>query len=164
LEGDDPTRRRGALLALAYLGDARAAGPLTEILEPKNGHPWRVRNRAARALGYVDHPPVVDTLLTLLEDEPHFIVHEGLVHGLGATGDPRAVQPLIEALKHGSCDVRIEAAIGLGRIGDARAVELLTAALDVGEVHPADPDRIERLRKEIRRALAACADHPAREE
>jgi len=47
---------------------------------------------------------------------------------LGKTKDPKAVEPLIQALKDESWVVRSEAACSLGNIEDVRAVEALTEA------------------------------------
>ncbi len=48
-----------------------------------------------------------------------------LVTALGAIGDRRAVEPLIELTEHGSSHLRRAAAEALGHIGDARAVDAL---------------------------------------
>jgi HEAT repeat protein len=48
---------------------------------------------------------------------------------LGEIGDPRAVDPLIEALKDEYSRVRSSAARALGEIGDPKAVDPLTEAL-----------------------------------
>jgi HEAT repeats len=44
---------------------------------------------------------------------------------LGRIGDPRAVEPLVEALGHCGSNVRVEAARALGQLRDPRAVEPL---------------------------------------
>ena len=54
---------------------------------------------------------------------------------LGEIKDPRAVEPLIAALKDTDKDVRQAAAEALGKIGDPRAVEPLIAALKDAEWH-----------------------------
>jgi len=48
---------------------------------------------------------------------------------LGGIGDPRAVEPLIAALKYESSSVRANAAEALGKIGGPSVVEALAAAL-----------------------------------
>jgi HEAT repeat protein len=61
------------------------------------------------------------------------MVRESAARALGRIGDPRAVEPLIAALKEE--DGRSSAARAPGEIGDARAVEPLIFALkdeDIG--------------------------------
>ena len=56
-------------------------------------------------------------------------VRQAAAEVLGKIGDPRAVEPLIAALKDAEWIVREAAAKALGKIGDTRAVEPLIAAL-----------------------------------
>ena len=51
-------------------------------------------------------------------------------YSLGVFKDPRAVDPLIQALKDKNAEVRISAAMSLGNLGDKKAVEPLTADLN----------------------------------
>jgi HEAT repeat protein len=55
------------------------------------------------------------------------------VQGLGEADDPRALEPLLGALKDHLPTIRISALSGLGRLGDRRAIETVIAMLD-------DPD------------------------
>lgn len=55
-------------------------------------------------------------------------VREKAVKALGKTKDPKAVEPLIQALQDEQSLVRQYAAVALGDIGDARAIEALTQA------------------------------------
>jgi HEAT repeat protein len=56
-------------------------------------------------------------------------VRQAAAEVLGKIGDPRAVEPLIAALKDAEWRVRAAAAYALGKIKDPRAVEPLIAAL-----------------------------------
>ncbi len=56
-------------------------------------------------------------------------VRRAAVGALEALGDPRAIEPLIGALRHRDEDVRCAAAEALGKLGDARAVEPLIRVL-----------------------------------
>jgi len=56
-------------------------------------------------------------------------IRRDAARALGELEDPRAVEPLIAALKDESFSVRKAAAEALGKIGDTRAVEPLSAAL-----------------------------------
>jgi hypothetical protein len=53
---------------------------------------------------------------------------------LGIIGDPKAVEPLIAALKDRDASVRYHATLALAHIGDVRAVEPLKAALEDRDV------------------------------
>ena len=84
-----------------------------------------VRRAAASALGEIG-TPAVEPLIVLLKDEnPR--VRDDAASALGKTGDQRAVEPLIAALKGGS--VRNSAVSALIEIGDKRAAEPLVGSL-----------------------------------
>ena len=71
----------------------------------------------------------VGALVRALCDEDCYVRQEA-ASALGAMGDPRAVEALIELLEEDDDeDVREEVAWALGKIGDARAVEPLIRAL-----------------------------------
>ena len=116
LMSKDPGSRRAAAEALGRLGDARAVEPLIQALGDKRAE---VRRAAGQALASLGQP-----------------VWEGRVRGdcgdydrLGDSGDARAVEPLIRALRDEEKDARSKAAAALGRLGDGRAVEPLIQAL-----------------------------------
>ena len=87
----------------------------------------------------------VDGLVRALGSEKDSDAREAAADALGEIGDPKAVEPLIAALKDPDDDVREAAAEALGRIGDPRAVDPLNAALN-------DPDH--DVRQEAEKALA----------
>jgi HEAT repeat protein len=73
--------------------------------------------------------PAVKPLIEALSDE-YYGVCMAAAEALGRIGDPRAVEPLIVALKNGGWYmIRKAAAEALGRIGDPRAVEPLIPVL-----------------------------------
>jgi len=79
----------------------------------------RVRNDVKgliKALGYDKDP----------------LVRQAAADALGETGDPRAVKPLIAALRDRNAPVRQAAAKALGRIRDCQAVEPLIAVVGDG--------------------------------
>jgi HEAT repeat protein len=67
-------------------------------------------------------------LLPDLQDED-WKVRRNAVQALGASKSPRALEPLIKALKDRVATVRERAAVGLGRIKDPRALPALMDAL-----------------------------------
>ena len=152
LEDHDPRVRTAAADALEKLGDPRAVEPLIKALKD---HDPKVRAAAAEALGKLSKPRAVEALIRALGScgsdfrrevaqrlemlgEPKW---RGMVRGdyedfarLGASGDPRAFEPLIRALGSGDTSVPRAAAWALGELGDLRAVEPLIRAL--GDPYP----------------------------
>jgi HEAT repeat protein len=71
----------------------------------------------------------VEGLIKVLQTGTHPESREEAAEALGAIRDPRAVDPLIGALKDRDHEVREEAAKALGAIGDRKAVKPLNEAL-----------------------------------
>lgn len=90
----------------------------------------------------------VDGLIRVLQTGAHPESREEAAEALGEIRDPRAVEPLIGALKDRDHEVRAEAADALARIGDPRAVEPLNALLGDPrpEVRRAAEKALSRLR------------------
>jgi hypothetical protein len=87
-----------------------AVKPLIAALKDENSD---VRKAAADALVKIG-APAVEPLIAALKDE-NSDVRQAAAKALGKIGDPRAVEPLIAALK--DKDVRKAAAEALGRLG-----------------------------------------------
>jgi HEAT repeat protein len=120
----DLNLRAGSSRALGEIGDPRAIDVLIRTL-PDNIP--AVRQNAARALGNIGGS-AIDRLIELLRSgEP--IMRWGGAAGLGASGDPRAVQPLVNTIGDKHELVRIEVISSLGNLGDPSAVEPLKKAL-----------------------------------
>jgi HEAT repeat protein len=89
---------------------------------------WRVRYRAAEALGQIGDARAYAPLTTALGDEKDHVRYMA-AKGLGLLGDSRAV-PHLGALQRDENEfVRRSAAISLGRIGGEEAVRALAAAI-----------------------------------
>ncbi len=71
----------------------------------------------------------VDGLIKVLQTGAHPESREEAAEAMGEIRDPKAVDPLIGALKDRDHEVREEAAESLGKIGDKRATEPLNALL-----------------------------------
>jgi hypothetical protein len=99
------------------------------ILEDLDAKDKRVRANALKQLK--DNPRLIEALGTLLKDTRKYVfLRQNAATALGLTEDPRAVEPLIAALRDPWEDVRNAAATALERIKDPRTTELLqTAAL-----------------------------------
>ena len=170
LQGEYFTVRARAALALGKIGDTRAIQPLLKILKDPEDEvriagclalglfkdpstfdditnillddiKIEVRQAAAKALGYTQHPAALPYLMEALRD-PFWLYEREVQAGdlfdaiekMGTV----AVDSLIAALKDPEGTVRKYAALLLGRIGDARAIEPLGNALydlhhDVGK-------------------------------
>ena len=97
-----------------------------------------VRATAAEALETIGSRASVSALLTALAREPDLEARDALIHALGASKDPAAVDGLVAALADSVPELRESAAHMLGMLGDERAVEPLFAATR-------DPDHEVRL-------------------
>jgi HEAT repeat protein len=97
-----------------------------------------VRCGAAWALEKIGGGPSVTPLLAALAREPDLEVRDALIHTLGATQQPAAVDGLVRALADSVPKLRESAAHMLGTLGDERAAEPLIAATR-------DPDHQVRL-------------------
>jgi HEAT repeat protein len=80
---------------------------------------------AAEILGELKYAKGVGPLIRSLQNDENFSVRWRAANALGKIGDPRAVEPLIQALKDEKLDVRGYAAIALGRIGEIHALPYL---------------------------------------
>ncbi len=125
--------RETAGTALVTIGEP-SVDALIESLRDKD---FVVRCHGARALGgmtndyqygrsWVKDARVVDALCDALKD-PDRAVREDATIALGMIGDPRAIEPLMEAMKDGA--VKRHAIMSLGMIGDARALQPVLDAL-----------------------------------
>ena len=170
LQGEYFTVRARAALALGKIGDTRAIQPLLKILKDPEDEvriagclalglfkdpstfdditnillddiKIEVRQAAAKALGYTQHPAALPYLMEALRDSFWWYEREvqagDLFDAIEKMGTV-AVDSLIAALKDPEGTVRKYAALLLGRIGDARAIEPLGNALydlhhDVGK-------------------------------
>ncbi len=72
---------------------------------------------------------IVEYLIIKLADEWNGYVRKGIVWTLGNYKDPKALNPLISALKYDISAVRLWAASALGQLGQIEAIDSVTAAL-----------------------------------
>ena len=170
LQGEYFTVRARAAIALGRMGEARAIQPLLKLLKDPEDEvriaaclslglfkdpstfdditnvllddlKIEVRQAAAQALGYTQHPAAIPYLMEGLRDPFWWYEREvqagDLFDAIIKMGTA-AGEPLIAALKDNEGAVRRYAAMLLGRLGDARAIEPLGMALydlhhDVGK-------------------------------
>ncbi|TET54739.1 MAG: HEAT repeat domain-containing protein, partial [Anaerolineales bacterium] len=138
-------------LARGHLGDPRGVEPLITGLGDKE---WRVQNTAAMALDKLDWQPddkagpiywmhmwqwdkcvkigapAVEPLIAALKQKDNN-VQQAAAGALGQIGDPRAVEPLITALRNEAIQAAAKALVAIG----APSVEPLIAALEQMEGH-----------------------------
>ena len=118
--------------ALGKIKDPRAIEPLITALK---NNKWPCGDDVADALGAIGSP-AVELLIRNLQGPDEIDKRHGpgdirgyVAKALGVTRDPRAVEPLIAALKDTEHSVVISSEQALGEIKDPRAVEALMAAL-----------------------------------
>jgi hypothetical protein len=87
------------------------------------------RARAVTELGKTGGPQAPERLVGLLRDDKSAIVRGNAALALGRMREPRAVEPLIEAVNRRDWLLQSAAAEALGALGDERAVEPLLRAL-----------------------------------
>jgi HEAT repeat protein len=121
----DPDVRLRATRELAA-GAAVGTDPLLGAIADED---WRVRREAVSALTRRRSADVIATVLEALRREHHnFSVLSSAIELL-ASGDTDVVGPLIDLLRSGEPDLRLQAALLLGERGDDRAVPALLEAL-----------------------------------
>jgi HEAT repeat protein len=148
--------QEAASAVLAAIADGRVLAPLLRALASSD---WIVRMHAAKALGRIQDPGSVPSLIPLLQDKVKAVREEAgralasigegavpalldalahedwlvrlhAVESLGKTRSPNAVEPLLATLfNDGDSAVREDAVRALGEIGDARAVDFLFTAM-----------------------------------
>lgn len=91
------------------------------------------RAAALRELASISSPDVTAALVRHL-NEPDPLVRRAVVQELGAGGDPRATDPLVQllALSRGDPPLFAETVRALARLGDERALDSLLQQLDTG--------------------------------
>jgi HEAT repeat protein len=125
LKDEDKGVREQAARALAELGSP-AAAPLMDLIQDKE---WRVRYRAAEALGLMGYGPGTQALIGALQDEKDHVRYMA-AKSLGLIGDPASLEPLIERLSDDNEFVRRIAAVSLAKIGLPRARSAIAMAME----------------------------------
>jgi HEAT repeat protein len=165
---EDGCVRSNAIAALGGIGDPSAVEPILHALSTDKdpGVRWVAASCLARRF---KDSRIPDALLSMLDD-PHPIVHSVVIGALGNTGDPRAVEPLINILAGPDAERdteltmhsdevisiemcadrssdRISAAISLGKLGGDSAINALIGALvdEVPEVRSAATRALEKM-------------------
>jgi HEAT repeat protein len=112
-------------------------------------------------LGQIKRPEVVDSLISLLKHTSPAL-RQNAAGALGLQGDPRAIQPLAEAIGDPECKVRSEAVRALGDMKNPAVLAPLERALrdSIYDVRRSavcalcdlgDPRAIPLLQRQIRR-------------
>ncbi len=123
LKNPDEDIRWKAAIVLGEIGDARAVGPLVDLLVDQDRF---VRSRAGYALGMIGPPAVIDLRTALVDGGVE--TRRAAAAALGTIPDPAAVDALLQGLDDPSDEVRQEVIAALSRQGEA-AFDPLIAAL-----------------------------------
>ncbi len=113
------------IAALLRLRSPLAVAPLTQQLQSPEAE---IRAQAANALSRLRWPinEAVPALIASLSENNSFNdVRANAVRALGVSNDPRAVEPLINALNDKATEVEITAIRSLAQLNDSRAIEPL---------------------------------------
>lgn len=116
--------REAAVQALSQAGP----GVIPDVLPLLEADPWFLREAALRILAAIPEAPVYEHLAAALQERDRD-VRRTAVGLLGKRKDPRALDPLIDALANGYRDVRAVAARALGDLGERLASRELELAL-----------------------------------
>lgn len=106
------------------------------------------RRTAVMKLGMMGGEEAVRILImTVRNNHEDLIVRGRAALMLGKLGDPRAVQPLIEALDAPGLQTPLYAAQALGKLGDTRAIRPLLSVLETSndKVREAAQEALKRL-------------------
>ena len=117
----NPDAGKHACAGLATLRDARAVGPLLEVLQRKGVD---LQPEAAEALAAFQDPRIIPALIQSLRSE-NYSLRGAAASALGHFHDPRVAPALIHSLTDEEAGVRLKAAEALGNLGDAAGVEPL---------------------------------------
>jgi len=93
------------------------------LINALNHRDYKIRKKAAEALGGMKAKEAVDALIKTLKDE-NSEVRKAAAYALGRIGDEKSIKSLVEALKDESLDVRFEAAKSLKEICYKKTAEL----------------------------------------
>jgi len=170
LRHDDDDVRWKAAIALGEIGDPRAIEPLILLLCDEDRF---VKSHAALALGAIGEPAVNPLLRALREGDGN--LRWGAAIALGKIRDPRAIEPLIEALADKYENVRAESASSLAALGKpalgpllwfltfSDGPERLEVVRALGELHDTDAiqpliQMLENADEDERKAIADALD------
>lgn len=124
LRDRDKRVRSRAAMALAGLGE----DALSDLIDLLHDDDWRIRYRAAEALGEIRSSHAAAPLIRALDDERDHVRYMA-VKSLGALEEKAAVPSIILRLSDENEYVRRIAAISLGKIGGEDALSAVRNAL-----------------------------------
>ena len=119
--------RDGAVLALGWLGEARAAPEIRGLVEAINAP--IVRRAAAAALGLMGDKDGLDLLIKIVLEDRDAEVRAAAAFSLAQLGDPKAVPPLLKSFERFPQE-RARLVGPLSRFRDPKVVAALIEAID----------------------------------
>ena len=141
LHDSDKQVRLQATIALAALGEPA----VPELLVLLWDDDWKVRYRAAEALGMIKSHYAIIPLVKALDDQKDHVRYMA-VKSLGETADRSATEPLIRRLKDGNEYVRRISVVSLKKIGGPAGVAAIRSAFE--------DESSEKVRNAMKDALA----------
>lgn len=126
----DSTINYQAAISLGEIGDKSAIPALREMaVEFPEQRVW-----AGYGLAALGEQEGLDILAGVLDSDAHWTERRYAVNMLGRIHKPEAVSLLVDALKDGHLNVRVDAARALGEIGDWAALPALIEAMNDKEL------------------------------
>jgi HEAT repeat protein len=158
LQDKVPAVREEAVGALTALGELS----IPSLLEALTHKEWTVRLRATEALALLKPQSASEPLLGLVNHDPDTAVRQDAIRALGEIGDPRSVEPLLNAMNQPS--LKTHAITALGRIGNPQAVPRLMAIVNglvteqyAGRMAACEDDRYQEDLPPVEAAVKALA-------
>jgi HEAT repeat protein len=140
LRDTDKKVRAQAALSLGGIGDP-AVGPLISLMDDPD---WKVRYRAAEALGITRSEKAIPSLISALDDQKDHVRYMA-AKAIGEIGPGRAETALVRRLTDDNEFVRRSTVTALGKTGGNTVKQVLTEYYTV--------ETSEGVRKEIRSAI-----------
>ncbi len=125
LRDTDKACRAQAAAALIGLGDTIVPDLVSLLSDPD----WRVRYRAAEALGEIGNRASAGALVRALSDKKDHVRYMA-AKGLGRTGNSGAVPALVGCLEDENPYVRKAAVLSLGKLGNSLIRDVVRKHLD----------------------------------
>ena len=130
--------RKRIAYSLGQIGDKRAVEPLIEVLEGKHRTPFWLK-------AYLGGLGMFFNMFSAMGDT--IGDREGAASALGEIGDPRAIEPLIRAMKSRNKYIKSEAIDALGNFNNPKVIEALTRELQRKDNYEYHYDLRQSLRK-----------------
>jgi len=128
------------ICALGMYGEARFYPVIVKFTK----HPKKIlRKRVVKALMHIDHPDVVNALLSMAFHDPSKQVRESALKTVSLIGNSKAVIPLVNEIQgKDNIDRRLEYITALGKLGVIESEQALARLTQVIDTRISDKAKI----------------------